>query len=101
MVSSSRDGWYCVTRRASGRSKKFGRPFPGTLPGVKMSARIIGTLLVVALFAGTTQVHHAEEKAKPERKNKVNVAILLFEGVELLDFAGPAEVFGVAGEGKS
>jgi transcriptional regulator GlxA family with amidase domain len=31
----------------------------------------------------------------------MNVAILLFEGVELLDFAGPAEVFGVAGEGQS
>ena len=31
----------------------------------------------------------------------MNVAILRFEGVELLDFAGPAEVFGVAGEGRS
>lgn len=29
------------------------------------------------------------------------VAILLFEGVELLDFAGPAEVFIVAAEGKA
>ncbi len=29
------------------------------------------------------------------------VAILLFEAVELLDFAGPAEVFIVAAEGKA
>jgi transcriptional regulator GlxA family with amidase domain len=29
------------------------------------------------------------------------VAILLFEGVELMDFAGPAEVFIVAAEGKA
>ncbi|MDD4889552.1 MAG: DJ-1/PfpI family protein [Phycisphaerae bacterium] len=29
------------------------------------------------------------------------VAILIFEGVELLDFAGPADVFIVAGEGKA
>jgi transcriptional regulator GlxA family with amidase domain len=29
------------------------------------------------------------------------VAVLLFEGVELLDFAGPAEVFIVAEEGKA
>lgn len=29
------------------------------------------------------------------------VAVLLFEGVELLDFAGPAEVFIVAAEGKA
>lgn len=30
----------------------------------------------------------------------VQVGLLLFEGVELLDFAGPAEVFSVAGEGR-
>ncbi len=30
-------------------------------------------------------------------KRKLNVAILLYEGVELFDFAGPGEVFSVAG----
>lgn len=39
-------------------------------------------------------------RAKGETPMKT-VAILLFEGVELLDFAGPAEVFIVANEGKS
>ena len=29
------------------------------------------------------------------------VAVLLFEGVELMDFAGPAEVFIVAAEGRN
>ena len=33
-------------------------------------------------------------------KAVVHVGILLFEGVELLDFAGPAEVFVVAGQGN-
>ncbi|MCX5653915.1 MAG: DJ-1/PfpI family protein [Planctomycetota bacterium] len=36
---------------------------------------------------------------KQELKQRT-VAILLFEGVELLDFAGPADVFIVAAEGK-
>ncbi|MHC5544241.1 DJ-1/PfpI family protein, partial [Singulisphaera rosea] len=30
-----------------------------------------------------------------------NVAIFLYDGVELLDFAGPGEVFAVAGEGRA
>ncbi len=38
--------------------------------------------------------------AKPETERRT-VAILIFEGVELMDFAGPAEVFIVANEGKS
>jgi len=64
-------------------------------------ARFVGAVLVVGLLGWTAQTHGSGEKLKPERKGKVNVAILLFEGVELLDFAGPAEVFGVAGEGQS
>jgi len=65
------------------------------------SLRLIGAVLVVALFGWPRQAYGAGEKGKPERKTRVNVAILLFEGVELLDFAGPAAVFGVAAEGKS
>ena len=34
-------------------------------------------------------------------KPKKNVAILVFDGVELLDFAGPGEVFSTAGPGQS
>jgi predicted amidohydrolase/putative intracellular protease/amidase len=40
-------------------------------------------------------------KAVEERKDMKTVAVLLFEGVELMDFAGPAEVFIVADRGKS
>jgi transcriptional regulator GlxA family with amidase domain len=62
-------------------------------------------LLVCALVAGLFGCNPftlADEQApKEQRKGKLNVAVLLFEGVELLDFAGPAEVFGVAGEGMS
>jgi len=34
-------------------------------------------------------------------KPRKNVAILIYEGVELLDFAGPDEVFSTAGEGRA
>jgi transcriptional regulator GlxA family with amidase domain len=40
-----------------------------------------------------TTPRHSEEGTPPRR----NVAILLFDGVEVLDFAGPFEVFSVAG----
>jgi transcriptional regulator GlxA family with amidase domain len=42
----------------------------------------------------------AQKQAKEKGKMKT-VAVLLFEGVELMDFAGPAEVFIVAQEGKA
>src|SRR3954469_14757592 len=57
-------------------------------------------LLVGFLGEPLARVGAADEPKTPPRA-RVNVAVLLFEGVELLDFAGPAEVFGVAGEGKS
>ena len=45
----------------------------------------------------------ASFKADPAAyfKPKKNVAILVYEGMELLDFAGPAEVFSVAGGGRA
>ena len=33
-------------------------------------------------------------------EGRMHAGVLLFDGVELLDFAGPAEVFGIADEGK-
>ncbi len=43
-----------------------------------------------------------KKTATPQEKEIVKtVVILLFEGVELMDFAGPAEVFIVAAEGKA
>ncbi|WP_206107908.1 DJ-1/PfpI family protein [Paludisphaera rhizosphaerae] len=45
----------------------------------------------------------ASFKADPAAyfKPKKNVVILVYEGMELLDFAGPAEVFSVAGGGRA
>lgn len=58
------------------------------------------TLFLTFLFA--TEVCHAQQAAPQQEPKKVRtVAILLFEGVELMDFAGPAEVFIVAAEGKA
>ena len=50
----------------------------------------LGALLLVGLAAG--QNHAADGDAKRERGER-NVAIFLHEGVELLDFSGPGEVF--------
>jgi len=64
-------------------------------------------LVVFVALLGAANVVAAEPAAQPkpaaERKDKAvkTVAVLLFEGVELLDFAGPAEVFIVADRGKS
>jgi len=58
-------------------------------------------VVVAALVIGLLRIVPSGQDAEEAPKAKVPVAILLFEGVELLDFAGPAEVFGVAGEGKS
>jgi len=46
-------------------------------------------------------VHKTEGANVKDDRKQQTVAILLFEGVELLDFAGPAEVFIVAEEGKA
>lgn len=62
-------------------------------------AWLVVVILGVCFFPQVASGH--EKGAKPAHKVKPTVAILLFEGVELLDFAGPAEVFGVAGEGQS
>lgn len=50
--------------------------------------------LLVVLLAASSAVAHAEGK-KPGAVRKV--AIVLYDGVELLDFAGPGEVFASAG----
>jgi transcriptional regulator GlxA family with amidase domain len=63
-------------------------------------------LLIIAISLQLQTAEAAEpakrdvsgEKSKPMIRT---VAVLLFEGVELMDFAGPAEVFIVADEGKA
>jgi transcriptional regulator GlxA family with amidase domain len=57
-------------------------------------------LLLVSLLLAGPVACSAREKAAPEKGVKT-VAILIFDGVELLDFTGPAEVFIVADHGKA
>lgn len=55
----------------------------------------------IALLAVTCGTIHAQDaKPKPTR-DRWNVAIVVHEKVELLDFAGPAEVFSTAGGGRA
>ncbi|NMO18909.1 hypothetical protein HPC49_15055 [Pyxidicoccus fallax] len=54
-------------------------------------------MLAVALWLAVLPAGAAE--VKPRRPGPTrNVAIVLYEGVELLDFAGPGEVFAAAGD---
>jgi transcriptional regulator GlxA family with amidase domain len=54
-------------------------------------------LLFSLFLAGDVPIQDPPAKPKGPR----NVAILVHEGVELLDFAGPGEVFAVAGNGQA
>lgn len=60
-----------------------------------MSVKLI--LLVPFLMAAFVMPAGAQEAPK----KKLNVAIVVHEGVELLDFAGPGEVFAAAGGGRA
>lgn len=63
---------------------------------------VLGLLWIVAGTLDGAEPDPAGAKTTPaEPKTMKTVAILLFEGVELLDFAGPAEVFIVADHGKA
>jgi len=82
---------------------------------------IIGTLLlfidIQMIYADDTGLLHTEialnkstlQKSALKkimfpteaRPTKIKVALLLFDGVELLDFAGPGEVFQVADQGRA
>lgn len=67
-----------------------------------IKCRLLSFLFVLLAVAPICPVDHARRCYGSERKQvKKNVAILLFDGVELLDFAGPAEVFIVTAEGRS
>lgn len=57
------------------------------LPRFVALAALLGTLTAAAAVAG------AEEASRYTRR----VAVVVYDGVELLDFAGPGEVFAVAG----
>jgi transcriptional regulator GlxA family with amidase domain len=52
---------------------------------------------LLLVFGTTVIAAGAEAVSKPPKPTTRNVAIVLYEGVELLDFAGPGEVFEAAG----
>jgi len=60
---------------------------------------VAGTFLIS--LTGCADPETKKPRTPGEEKAVKTVAILLFDGVELLDFAGPAEVFIVAAEGKA
>lgn len=57
----------------------------------------VGSLLVLLLCAALPRPASAANL--PESKPEVTVGIVLFDGVQIIDFAGPYEVFGTAGFG--
>jgi transcriptional regulator GlxA family with amidase domain len=61
---------------------------------------ILGQIAVGQIAVGQVAVGQVAEAkaAKTKKPKKKTVAIVIFDGVELLDFAGPAEVFIVAGQ---
>jgi transcriptional regulator GlxA family with amidase domain len=65
--------------------------------------RCLLTLVVIVAMVGSSHCISADPAAPPVPREKAvkTVAVLLFEGVELMDFAGPAEVFIIADRGKA
>jgi putative intracellular protease/amidase len=63
-------------------------------------AQLIAIALVLASCAGAKPTKTAAPAAPPVQETSGRkVAIVIYEGVELLDFAGPGEVFSSAGNG--
>lgn len=65
-----------------------------------MARRFICVLFVAALSSGLQVVGQDSDKPASTPDGPLKVGILIFEGVEVLDFAGPAEVFIVSGYGR-
>ena len=71
-------------------------------PWNKWLMRVIGlgiAVLVAAMMVqrfGSMRIAQAKEEVRVPQNYTRNVAIVLYEGVELLDFAGPGEVFAAA-----
>ena len=61
-----------------------------------MSPRSLLLIAATALLGFCAPVHAAQA---PESKPEIRVGIVLFEQVQIIDFAGPYEVFGTAGFG--
>jgi putative intracellular protease/amidase len=69
-----------------------------TIPTLLLAGGLGATLLLLIACAPSpeAQAQGGEQKASPQPGRK-NVAILIFEGVQIIDYTGPFEVFGQAG----
>lgn len=56
---------------------------------------LLGVVLLGATWVAAQEPAFERDASQPKN---INVAVLIFDGVELLDFAGPAEVFIVASQ---
>lgn len=67
------------------------------------SVTILAGLLATALASDPVPAKPNRDASalQPQNDTRQTVAILLFEGVELMDFAGPAEVFSLANKGRA
>lgn len=76
----------------------------GAMPGVKGDPNLFAVVGGRIYVFGTTACRTAFT-ANPDtflkQKPRKNVAVFVHEGVELLDFAGPAEIFAVAGRPRA
>jgi transcriptional regulator GlxA family with amidase domain len=59
--------------------------------------RVVCTLLLVATLVGSRHNAFAGDAEHPRKGYTRRVAIVLYDGAEVLDFAGPTEVFEAAG----
>ena len=65
-------------------------------------SKSLWTAAVLIGIAWSPMVRADDEKPRADKKAHVrNVAIVIFNQMELLDFAGPAEVFSAAGDGRA
>ncbi|MGY1425400.1 DJ-1/PfpI family protein [Lysobacter sp. A289] len=64
---------------------------------MRSPAAVIG--IVLALLLSSALPRPAFAGNAPSSQPEVNVGIVLFDGVQIIDFAGPYEVFGTAGFG--
>jgi transcriptional regulator GlxA family with amidase domain len=64
-----------------------------------LDAAVMALVLASCAGAQPAQVAAAPASSAPEQATARNVAIVVYKGVELLDFAGPGEVFASAGNG--
>lgn len=63
-----------------------------------MRVSLLASALVSIILVGYGYALQGNEKTR--ERGTMNVAIFVHEGVELLDFAGPGEVFAAAGRGQ-